>query len=473
MPHFSTLPLSKPLLEAVNELGFSQMTPIQSESLPFTLKGRDLIGQAKTGSGKTAAFALPILDQIQKSIPDLQREPVLKALILCPTRELCAQVEREIRKIARKMIGLRVISLAGGVPTGPQTAGLEKGVHVAVGTPGRVLDHLNKGNLDLRSLQTLVLDEADRMLDMGFEDEMKQILDLIPEVRQTLFFSATFPESIESMSRRYQNDAVRVTVKDEDTELQQIAQEYYVVPNSDSPDELFDGKLQALLGALGESTPDSCIVFVNFKVNAVDLEKELRRRGISAGALHGDLEQPVRDSIMAKFRNSSLRILIATDVAARGIDVEKLDLVINFDLPQKPEIYVHRVGRTGRAGETGKAISLITQKELSRIQAIEQRSHFNVVERTEPWEQKTAFNLESKMETLFLAAGRKNKLRAGDILGALTGDAGQLEGKDIGKIEIHDYFSYVAVNRKVASYALRKLQDGRIKGRKIRAEIAK
>ena len=476
---FHSLPLSAQLLSVVEELGYQALTPIQAQSIPHLLAGRDVIGQSKTGSGKTAAFTLPILEKIAKLNLDLQRQPQLQALILCPTRELCTQVAREIRKLGRKHMGLQVLLLTGGTPLGPQAHAIEKGVHLVVGTPGRVLDHLEKKSLDLSRVHTLVLDEADRMLDMGFQDEMEVILKDLPTDRQTIFFSATFPKSIESMSERYQKDALRITIENEEVTTLPIEQKYAEL-ELDDPEYLFTEKLKLLLWLLAHYQPDSSIVFVNFKATAAELSAELKRLGISCDCLHGDLEQAERDSVMAKFRNQSIRLLVATDVAARGIDIEDLDIVFNFDLPQKTDIYVHRIGRTGRAGKAGLAISLIIPKELTKIEAI-QNSTDTQIEKIEVAslhdysanELKKEVKLEAKMATLFIAAGRKNKMRPGDILGALTGDAGSLKGEDIGKIEIHDFFSYVAISKKLARVALQRLQDGRIKGKRVRVEFAR
>ena len=477
---FADLSLNNELLSVISELGYTSLTPIQAESIPLLLEGRDLIGQAKTGSGKTAAFTLPLLQKISIRISDLQRDTALQALVLCPTRELCDQVTREIRKLGRKQIGLKVIALSGGVPMGPQFAALEKGVHIAVGTPGRVLDHLQKRTLDLRKVQTLILDEADRMLDMGFEEEMEKILEQIPDSRQTVFFSATFPQKIKNLTARYQKDAAIVQIIEETEVKPDIEQLYFPVELTDEKTYLFTDKLKLLLWILAERNPESCILFVNFKVNANEVFTELKRMGISAGVLHGDLEQPERDSVMARFRNQSVRILIATDVAARGLDVTNLDLVINFDLPKDPEIYTHRIGRTGRAGKTGTAISFLTPGEEKKMEAIALKTGFEIHPGEAPAltsetlsDLKSKVSMPAKMMTLFIAGGRKNKMRAGDLLGALTGEAGGLKSENVGKIEIHDYFSYVAISQSMAKIALDRLQDGRIKGKRFRVEYAK
>ena len=472
---FSTLSLSPEILQVISELGYTEMTPVQAQSIPALLMGRDFIGQSKTGSGKTAAFTLPILQKLSEKKIDLQRKISIHALILCPTRELCSQVTREIRKLGRKHMGLKILALSGGQPLGPQIRALTEGVHIIVGTPGRVLDHIEKNTLNLSQISTLVLDEADRMLDMGFDEEMSAIFKVLPLEKQTVFFSATFPHTIESLSKQFQKDAVRVTIEDDDVKAS-IQQVYLELE-----DERFEDKVKAILWLLANYEPESSIIFCNFKASVADLAAELKFHGASAQGLHGDLEQPERDSIMAKFRNGSIRVLVATDVAARGIDITDLDLVANFEFPKQKEIYIHRIGRTGRAGKSGIAVSLILPKEISKIKAMEAFTQ----QKLEKIETETSLNelsfveikkelrQHAKMETLFISGGRKNKIRPGDILGALTGDAGGLLGSDIGKIEIHDFFSYVAIAKKVSRLALSRLQDGKIKGLRFRVEIAR
>lgn len=463
---FRSLDLSADLLQVLQELGFEAPTPIQSESIPLLLKGKDLIGQAQTGSGKTAAFSLPILETLALKPRRIQ------ALVLCPTRELCGQVAREARKFGRLKPGLQVLVLSGGAPLYPQLTALERGVHFIVGTPGRVLDHLQRGTLDLSSVKTLVLDEADRMLEMGFQDDMEKILSRMPASRQTVLFSATFPKTIEALSRKYQRDPARVTVAEKSQTVESIRQvAYEVMPES---------RLKALLWVLEKNKPESVIVFCNFKASVAAVARELIQAGVSAGALSGDLEQADRDRVMAKFRNRSLKVLVATDVAARGIDVENLSLVVNFELPIQPEVYVHRVGRTGRAGQSGLAVSFHSPKESAKLRAIEQytsvslfREKIPALESLDASKLTSAVSGEAQMKTIYISGGRKDKVRPGDILGALTGDAGGFQGADIGKIEIHDRFSYVAVSAAIFERALQCLRDGRIKGRKLRIEAVR
>ncbi|MFO0696281.1 MAG: ATP-dependent RNA helicase DbpA [Polyangiales bacterium] len=461
---FRTLPLSPPLLSVLEELGFERLTPIQEQSIPPLLAGRDLVGRSRTGSGKTAAFALPILEKVRLEGRELQ------ALVLCPTRELCAQVARAMRTFGRRLPGLQVLVLAGGQPIRPQESALEKGAHVAVGTPGRVLDLLRRGTLDARNVATVVLDEADRMLDMGFERDMNEVLDALPRARQSVFFSATFPPSFDAMSRAFQRDPVRVTVEDEAGQGAHIEKRAHVVPA--------DRKLGALIDVLAAHPHESALVFCNFKATVVEVEAALRRAGRSAEGLHGDLEQFQRDTVMAKFRNGSTRILVATDVAARGLDIEGLDLVVDYELAPQPEVYVHRIGRTGRAGKEGLAISLVTPREASKLAALEERlglaierAPLGTGEARDEGDTASVEPGEARMDTLRISGGRKEKVRPGDILGALTGEAGGLDASDVGKIEIHDHFAYVAVSKRVSGRALESLSNGRIKGRRFRVSL--
>jgi ATP-independent RNA helicase DbpA len=460
----STLSLSPALLQVVSELGFAKWTAIQVQAIPVLLSGRDLVGQSKTGSGKTAAFALSILERLR-----LDERRTLQALVLCPTRELCAQVAREMRKLGRRQPGVQVLTLAGGEPLRAQTSALERGVPIVVGTPGRVLDHLRRGRLQLQQLTTLVLDEADRMLEMGFQQDMEKILDATPRERQTVFFSATFPISIERMSARYQRQPVRVTVEDEPAEQADIRQCYLV---TEQPK-----KLAALRWLLQQHPHEAALVFANQKVSVAEIEAALTANGISAASIHGDLEQYDRDLVLAKFRNGSTRVLVASDVAARGIDIEDLDLVVNFDLPTRPDLYVHRIGRTGRAGRAGVAVSLVNAREKPTLLAYAQALDVSL-ERLElaadEHQQRTAAADNARgatMLTLRVSGGRKQKVRPGDILGALTGEAAGLSGEQIGKIEIHDNFSYVAVEKRVGHKAQRRLSDGRIKGKRFRVSL--
>lgn len=430
------------------------MTQIQAQSIPVLLTQRDLIGQAKTGSGKTAAYALPILQKIKLGTRNIQ------AVVLCPTRELCTQVAKDIRKFGRRHPRLQVLILCGGVPVPPQSQALRTGVHIIVGTPGRVLDHLQRGRLDLSRVSTLVLDEADRMLDMGFEEDMAEILNEMPGTRQTVFFSATFNPTMKAMSLRYQIDPVSVKVEETpetETSIRQILHETQ------------DDKFYELLRALKQYRPPSVIVFCNLKTTVKEVTDQLRLKGIPAAGLSGDLEQQDRDAVMAMFRGGSVRVLVATDVAARGLDITDLAMVINYDFPNEPDTYVHRIGRTGRAGKEGLALTLVTAYEAMKVHELEGRAGVKFEPAgssggASPLSEIASF--EPAMDTLYISGGRKDKVRPGDILGALTGESGGFEGSDIGKIEIHDHFSFVAVSRRIATAALVKMANGRIKGKK-------
>jgi ATP-independent RNA helicase DbpA len=459
---FGELALSKALLTVASELGFQALTPIQAQAIPVVLEGKDVVAQSKTGSGKTAAFGLPLIDKL-----DLRtRSP--GALVLCPTRELSAQVARELRKFGRRHPGLAVVVLTGGEPVRFQATALSRGAHVVVGTPGRVLDHLRRENLRLAGVATVVLDEADRMLEMGFQKEVEAILKELPAKRQTLLFSATFPGSIEALSAKYQTTPVRLRVEADAQETSNTRQWLVRVKS--------EGKLAALASILDQHPHESALVFVNFKSVAATIETELTKRGRSVASLHGDIEQFDRDRVMAKFRNGSIRILVATDVAARGLDVTNLDLVVNFELPSQPEVYVHRVGRTGRAGKPGLAISLCTERDGGRLKEIERFTGVPLAQAPSSQSVKAEGNeksapREAKMETLRIAGGRKDKLRPGDILGALTGEAGGLSADHVGTIEIHDRFSYVAVSKSESAKAVRSLSEGRIKGKRFKTTL--
>ena len=453
---FASLPLSSAMRDNLAALGYAEMTPIQAASLPLILQGRDLIAQAKTGSGKTAAFGIGLLHPLNPRFFGCQ------ALVLCPTRELADQVAKELRRLARAADNIKILTLCGGVPFGPQIGSLEHGAHVIVGTPGRIQEHLKKGTLQLDSLNTLVLDEADRMLDMGFYDSIAEIINQTPAKRQTLLFSATYPSGIKQLSATFMRDPQQVKVEALHDDAQ-IEQRFYEI----TPEQRMD----AVLKLLNAYRPESCVAFCFTKRQCQELVEHLEANDISAMALNGDLEQRDRDQVLAMFANRSLSVLVATDVAARGLDIDALDRVINVELARDPEIHIHRVGRTGRAGAKGLAMSLVAPAEGHRAQAIEdlQKSPLN-------WhplsslKAKSGEPLQPPMVTLCIGAGRKEKLRPGDILGALTGEAG-LPGAKIGKIALFDYQAFVAVERDVAKLALKRLNEGKIKGRSLKVRL--
>ncbi len=429
------------------------MTPIQAQSLPAILKGRDLLAQAKTGSGKTAAFAIGILHKLEVKTYRTQ------ALVLCPTRELADQVSKELRLLARAIPNTNILTLCGGKPMGPQLASLERNPHIVVGTPGRVLKHLGKGTLKPDALNMLVLDEADRMLDMGFHDDIMSIIKMTPRQRQTLLFSATYPDEIKEISHAIQIDPVDIRVESLH-DNKQIEQIFYEIQKGE--------RTKTLVALLQHYRPESSVVFCNRKQQCQELAEELWQQGFHAQALHGDLEQRERDQVLVQFANKSSSVLIATDVAARGLDIKDLEAVINFELSPDPEIHIHRIGRTGRAGNAGLALSLFMASEAKKVTAIEDFQNSPVrMDKTGSLKTREDFRLSPPMVTLRINGGRKNKVRAGDILGALTANT-NLPGKQIGKIDISDYHAHVAVERPVAKQALKILAEGKIKGHRFR-----
>ncbi|MCH8543740.1 MAG: ATP-dependent RNA helicase DbpA [Alcanivorax sp.] len=454
---FSSLPLSAPMLANIATLGFTEMTPIQAQSLPLILKGQDVIAQAKTGSGKTAAFGLGLLHPLNPRYFGCQ------ALVLCPTRELADQVAKDLRRLARGADNIKVLTLCGGVPIGPQVGSLEHGAQVIVGTPGRVQKHLLKGTLVLDGLNTLVLDEADRMLDMGFYDSIAEIIKQTPERRQTLLFSATYPSGIKQLATSFMRDPAQIKVASQHDAVQ-IEQRFYEI----EPEQ----RLDAVARLLYSLRPTSCVAFCFTRQQCQEVADHLNAKGVSAMAINGDLEQRDRDQVLGMFANRSLSVLVATDVAARGLDIEALDLVINVELGRDPETHIHRIGRTGRAGEQGLAVSLVAPAEIRRALAIEnqQNTPLNWQPLGDVKPHHETGPLIAPMVTLCIGAGRKQKLRPGDILGALTGEAG-IPGSEVGKIAIFDQQAYVAVARKVAETALARLTQGRIKGKSLRVRM--
>jgi len=447
---FSSLPLKPALLENIESLGYTHLTPIQAESLPLILEGRDVIAQAKTGSGKTAAFGIGLLSRLDLSSFRVQ------ALVICPTRELADQVCKEIRRLARFTQNIKVLSLCGGVPFGPQIGSLEHGVHVVVGTPGRLQEHLRKRSLRLSNLKMLVLDEADRMLDMGFEEVITDVISYAPTHRQTLLFSATYSDPIREISQQFQFKPIAVSI-DSNHQEGTIEQRFYQIEKAQ--------RLNALGYLLSYHRPESSVVFCNTKRECQEIKNALDNCGFSVQALHGDLEQKHRDQVLVRFANKSCSVLVATDVAARGLDIKELQAVINYDLPWDPEIYVHRIGRTGRAGNKGLALSLCTEAELNRVTAIEDYQDTKVRwDEVAPFQMNYQARFEPPMVTLWINGGRKDKVRPGDILGALTGEAG-ISGSEVGQIDIFDGHAYVAIKQASADKALSCLTKGKIKGR--------
>ncbi|MCH2209113.1 MAG: ATP-dependent RNA helicase DbpA [Lentisphaerales bacterium] len=446
---FSSLKLNAELLKNVESLGYTEMTPIQAQSLPAILKGEDLIGQAKTGSGKTAAFGLGILEKLDIDSLNIQ------SLILCPTRELADQVTKVIRQLARTLANVKVVSLCGGMPFRDQVKSLNYGAHIIVGTPGRICKHLRKESLNLKLLKTLVLDEADRMLEMGFQEELDSIFAETPRRRQTLLFSATYPPQIQAISRRVMQDPVTVKVESKHDSVT-IQQFFYKVQN--------ERRLEALTLLLQHHKPQSTVIFCNTKKDVSDVTDKLLDAGFDALDLHGGLDQIDRDETLVKFMNNSISVLVATDVAARGLDINSIDAVINYHISRDFEVHIHRIGRTGRAGSTGIACSLYSDKESHKISLLQEFLEQTID--SEPLPSIDVLKRPKKfapMRTIKLKKGKKQKVGPVNILGALTAKGG-LAGKQVGKINVCDNWSYVAVEKATVTLALKKLTEGKING---------
>jgi len=450
---FSSLPLAPALRPGLDALGYTALTPIQAQALPAILAGRDLIAQAPTGSGKTAAFGLGLLQTIDAAQLRTQ------ALVLCPTRELADQVGKQLRTLAVGIPNLKLSVLCGGIPLGPQLASLTHPPHVVVGTPGRILELSQKQALPLDGVRTLVLDEADRMLDMGFEEAIRAIVKKTPNSRQGLLFSATFPETIRALGKAMLRDALEVSIGGE-VHAPAIDQRFF---------EVEPARRAPLLAALLlQYRPESCVVFCNMRRDTEEVVGSLGHYGFSALALHGDMEQRDREEVLVRFANRSCSVLVASDVAARGLDIHDIGAVVNYELPTDADTYLHRIGRTGRAGRDGLALSLCTPRELPRAHAIEARLGAPLRwERAAPLAGKPRDVPAPSMATLRIDAGRSDKLRPGDIVGALTGDAG-LHKDAIGKIDVYATRSYVAIARAQATKALAGLRSHGIKGRRLR-----
>lgn len=455
MKSFSSLPLTPAMLKNLEQLNYKTMTPIQEKSIPHIIEGSDLLAQAKTGSGKTAAFGIGMLHRL-----DVKRYRV-QAMVLCPTRELAEQVTGELRKIARFQHNIKLLKLTGGLPMRVQEHSLSHEAHIVVGTPGRVLKLLQRGSLILDDVKMIVLDEADRMLDMGFIDQIDSIIRFAPRKRQTLCFSATFPKEILDLSHSVLCKPLEISV-DTDHDEAVIEQRFFKVH--------YKEKSEAAITLLSQFQPQNAIIFCNTKEACRKVGRELIDKGMHSLALHGDLEQKERTEVLIRFANGSANILVATDVAARGLDISELGAVINYDLPFETETYIHRIGRTGRAGKEGLALSLMSVKEQFRLDSINElmsrdfsMEDFSTDGDSQPFR-------DPEMITLSINGGRKNKISAGDILGALTSPGG-IDGKDVGKIDRMDFLTFVAVKREVAEQALNILETKQVKGRRFKAVI--
>ncbi len=454
MPTFTELSLPAPLLRALEAIGLADMTPVQAQALPPILGGRDVVAQARTGTGKTIAFGLGLLARVDTAASGVQ------ALVLCPTRELADQVGGEIRRLARFVPNLKLLTLCGGIPLRPQLASLAHPPQVVAGTPGRIQELVDHGALDLAGVRSFVLDEADRMLDMGFHDPIMALVSHLPRARQTLLFSATVPDAVRAISRGLQRDAVEVDVADDAADMA-IEQQFFEVDGA----RRYDALERVLLSRRSPST----LVFCNTRRETDDLAVGLHKRGFSALALHGDLEQREREEVLVRFANRSCAILLATDVAARGLDIDDLPLVVNWELSTDPDVHLHRIGRTGRAGRTGLALSLVAPAELARAHALEARAGTALAWHPLPRVDASQRPPPAAMSTLRIDAGRQDKLRPGDVLGALTGAAG-LAGDAVGRIAVFPTRTYVAVRRDLAAKALERLRSAGIKGRRLRVQ---
>ncbi len=450
---FSTLPLQDALLNNLVSLDYTTMTPVQLQSLPILLKGYDVIAQAKTGSGKTIAFGLALLNRLKVE------NYIVQALVLCPTRELAEQISQALRQLARLIPNVKILNLSGGRSISPQLDSLRHGAHIIVGTPGRIKKHLDKGSLSINKLQTLILDEADRMLDMGFFEEINNILMRCPKPRQTLLFSATYPVEIKKLASAFMQNPTKIMVKETHTALD-IQQIFYETLQQKH-------KFSLLKSLLLHYKPSSALIFCNTKEQTIQLTKNLINEGFSATALNGDMEQSERDIAIILFKNQSCSILVATDVAARGLDIKELPAVINFELAFELDVHIHRIGRTGRAGHKGLALSLTMPADAERLCLIEENLMQPIT-----WGNSSELNqindtiLSPSVVTLCLSAGRKDKIRPGDILGALTKEAG-LAANTIGKIDITALYSYVAVHDSQADIAFQHFKNKTLKGRKV------
>ncbi|MDF1880533.1 ATP-dependent RNA helicase DbpA [Sulfurimonas sp. MAG313] len=446
---FSTLSLSQEMIDNLNQLNYTEMTPVQEESLPPILERMDIMAQAKTGSGKTAAFGIGLLHHLDV------KELKVQAAVICPTRELSEQVANELRRLARFTSNIKILTLVGGEAVYPQKVALEKGVHIIVGTPGRIMDTITKGHLDLANVKTLVLDEADRMLDMGFHDDIAAIIKFTPKHRQTLLFSATYEDETKRLSKKFQlqPEFIHITSDADETT---IRQSFYTVHEDD--------KVELIDGLMAQAELESCIIFCNMKLTCDEVAKELHYRGYDVASLHADLDQKERNEVLTMFSNKSLNVLVATDVASRGLDIKELPAVFNYDIPHQAEIYVHRIGRTGRMGQEGLAYTFVGAKEGKFVEAISKYTEERITLKSPPdLNSNKKFTRTAPMKTLKILAGKKDKLRAGDFVGALGGILG-FKGDDVGSISVVDRFSYIAIKKELMNKV--ELKDDRLRVKK-------
>ncbi|CAA6798748.1 MAG: ATP-dependent 23S rRNA helicase DbpA [uncultured Sulfurovum sp.] len=447
MTTFQDLTLPTNLLENLDSLGYKHPTPIQEQTIPLLQEDKDLIAQAKTGSGKTLAFLVPLILKLDET------EHFPQALIIAPTRELCEQIAGEANKLARYKKDVKVITLYGGTSLTRQVASLAKGADILIGTPGRLLDHFSRETIHLGQIKTLILDEADRMLDMGFADDILKLVSNLPKQRQSILFSATYPENIDKLTKVILTNPIEVKIATKEKEVD-IEEFVYSV----------DDKDKALLTTLKHFQPNLALVFCNTKVKTAEVSEALREKGFDVATMNGDLEQYERQEMLLQFANGSLPVLVATDLAARGLDVDGIDLVINYDTPMKTEDYTHRIGRTGRADKSGLAVTLCDEYGLRKLSEIKPELNVEKISTLSP---NKNFYMQGEVATLCIDGGKKKKVRAGDILGTLCKDIG-IDNKDIGKINVYATHSYVAIKKSVVKKAFNGLKNGKIKGKKLR-----
>ncbi len=446
---FHHLNISEDFVKNIESLGFKELTQIQEQTLPLALKGNDIIAQAKTGSGKTATYSIPLIEKLNV------KKFKIQSLILAPTRELANQIAQEIRKLSRHIHNVKVLTLCGGVPSKPQITSLRHGAHIVVATPGRVLKHINEKNIDLDFISTLVLDEADKMLDMGFFEDIQTIIGEIPKNRQTLLLSATYEENIEQLANSILKDPV--LIKSESIhEKEIINQKFYEVVEEE--------KTSLIPSLISSNKAKSVLIFCNMKIKCDELADNLLDLGLDVLTLHSNLEQRDRDEVIVLFSNKSYPILIATDVASRGLHIDNIDLVINYDVARDEKVHTHRIGRTARAGKKGLAVTLYKKDEEDIIKDIKESFDGLLFEQTSSLEDDLTYTIDADYRTLYINGGKKNKLRIGDILGALTAGLG-LHKDDIGKIDSFPFCSYVAIKKELINKAHDGLSNTRIKSK--------
>ncbi|HSH36275.1 DEAD/DEAH box helicase [Schnuerera sp.] len=520
---FEDINLSKEIQKAVSDMGFEEMSPIQSQAIPHLLEGLDIIGQAQTGTGKTAAFGIPIIEKCN------QKDRAVQAMVLCPTRELSIQVAEEIRRLSKYNKDIFVLPIYGGQPINRQIKALKKGVQIVVGTPGRIIDHIKRKTLKLGNIKVLVLDEADEMFDMGFRDDIELIINHVPEERQTVFFSATMPKEIVKFAKRYQTNPKTIRVVHKELTVPRVEQYYFELKEH--------MKTEILSRLIDIYNPKLSIVFCNTKKKVDELTIELQGRGYFVDGLHGDLKQPQRDRVMSKFRSGNIDILVATDVAARGLDVDNVDIVFNYDIPQDEEYYVHRIGRTARAGREGMALSFVVGRDRYRIKDIERYTKTKIARKDLPtlkdMEEKQSdillekikeeidkgqldryeemlnqllgedynsfdiaaallkfYLLNNKLDghreldavdygaagiktisRIYINTGKRRGVSPRHILGALLNETG-IPRKTVGDIDMYDRFTFVEVPEEYAQQVIKGLNNKRIKGSKVKVELA-